>query len=651
MRNAIRLTAGLVVFVLALIVYILTIVPTVALVDSGELTDAAWSLGNAHPPGFPLFLLLTHLFTRLPFGSVAWRCNLASAVFSAAASGFVALAVGEMLLLPVTRKREARKKRARQAEPVAQPIIIVALIMIAAGLLFAFSKTLWAYATETEVYALNSAMMVAIAWLMLLWARTRSNAALYAAALLFGLALGVHHVTIGLTAPAIAVLLTRTAGFSIWRSRQALIGALLICAGLLIYLYIPIAAAHSPAMNWGDPTTARRVWAHMTAAAYRAYLTPSSESLAAQIGRYLHYIGRELGPPRLPFALLIAAVGIAALWRRQRTLFLYVILFLLADFAWVVFYPVKNDQDAYVIPSFLAIVFAFAYGAKTISEIARDPRWQIALATAMLIAPVVAFATAYPLRDRSRFWVARDYTTNALQVMRPKSLLITGDWEMYSPMRYVLDVERSRPDVAVIQTGFLFSDWYHEELERRYPELMRACRAESLAVLALLRRFDAQHSLWADANARSELNYRVDDLLVAIIAQQLKSGPLYLTVDTALAWDQRDADLIHRLTVDNDIVPGGIVAEVVPGHAFHDLKPAPMITRGLADGSVRYEPDDVVPTEILPKYRAAFLMRARYFVLLRRLPEALADYRQALALDPNNTTVQGEMAAVEARAR
>ncbi|HEY8133701.1 MAG TPA: DUF2723 domain-containing protein [Thermoanaerobaculia bacterium] len=646
------MTVGLVVFVLALIVYILTIAPTVALVDSGELTDAAWSLGNAHPPGFPLFLILTHPFTRLPIGSVAWRCNLASAVFSAAAAGFVALAAGEMLLLPVARKRERRKKRAsKQAEPFAPPSSVVVLIMIAAGLLFAFSKTLWAYATETEVYALNSAMMAAVAWLMLLWARTRSNAALYAAALLFGLALGVHHVTIGLTAPAIAVLLTRTAGFSIWRSRQALIGALLIFAGLLVYLYIPIAAAHAPVMNWGNPTTARRVWAHMTAAAYRAYLTPSSESLSAQIGRYLHYIGREVGPPRLPFALLIAAVGITALWRRHRTLFLYVILFLLADFAWVVFYPVKNDQDAYVIPSFLAVVFAFAYGAKTISEIGRDPRWQVALATAMLIAPLVAFATAYPLRDRSRFWVARDYTTNALQVMRAKPLLITGDWEMYSPMRYVLDVERSRPDVAVIHTGFLLSDWYHEELERRHPELMRACRAQSLAVLVLLRRFDARHSLWADANARSELNYRVDDLLVALIAQQMKSGPVYLTVDTALAWDQRDADFIHRLTVDNDIVPDGIVAEVVPGHAFRDLKPAPMIMRGLADGSVRYEPDDVVPTEILPKYRAAFLMRARYFVLTRRLPEALADYRQALALDPDNATVRGEMAAVEARAR
>jgi MFS family permease len=653
MSNAIRLTAGLVVFVLALVVYILTIAPTVALVDSGELTDAAWSLGNAHPPGFPLFLLLTHPFTRLPFGSVAWGCNLASAVFSAAASGFVALAVGEMLLLPVTGIRDGRKKKRgrKQAEPVPTPFVVIALIMIAAGLLFAFSKTLWAYATETEVYALNSAMMAAVAWLMLLWARTRSNAVLYAAALLFGLALGVHHVTIGLTAAAIAVLLTRTAGFSIWRSRRALVGALLICAGLLVYLYIPIAAAHAPAMNWGNPSTARRVWGHITAEAYRAYLSPSSESLSAQIDRYVRYLIHELGPSRLPLALLIAAVGFVTLWRRQRTLFLYVILLLLADFAWVVFYPVKNDQDAYVIPSFLALVFAFAYGAKRVSELGREQRWQVALAAAMLIAPIVALATAYPLRDRSRFWVARDYTTNALQAMRSKALLITGDWEMYSPMRYVLDVEKSRADVAVIETGFLFSDWYHEELERRYPEVMRGCRAESRAVLASLRRFDAQHSLWADANARSELNYRVDDLLMALIAQQLKRGPVYLTVDTALTWDQRDANFIHRLSTDSDIVPGGIVAEVLPGHAFRDLKPAPILTRGLLDGTVHYEADDVVPTEILPKYRAAFLMRARYFVLLRRLPEALADYRQALALDPDNRTVRGELAAVEARAR
>ncbi|HEX9500344.1 MAG TPA: DUF2723 domain-containing protein, partial [Thermoanaerobaculia bacterium] len=90
-----RAPIALIVFVIALATYLSTLAPTVALIDSGELTDAAWSLGNGHPPGFPLFVLLTHFFTLLPVHSVAWRANLASAFFSAAAAAFMALAAYE----------------------------------------------------------------------------------------------------------------------------------------------------------------------------------------------------------------------------------------------------------------------------------------------------------------------------------------------------------------------------------------------------------------------------------------------------------------------------------------------------------------------------------------------------------------------------
>ena len=90
-----RAASALIVFVVALAVYLFTMAPTVALIDSGELTDAAWSLGNAHPPGFPLFVLVTHFFTMLPIRSVAWRANVASAFFSAAAAAFATLAAFE----------------------------------------------------------------------------------------------------------------------------------------------------------------------------------------------------------------------------------------------------------------------------------------------------------------------------------------------------------------------------------------------------------------------------------------------------------------------------------------------------------------------------------------------------------------------------
>ena len=73
----------LLVFVSALGVYLLTLAPTVTLVDSGELILACHSLGIAHPPGFPLYVLIGHLFAQLPFDHVAYRLNLTSAFFAA----------------------------------------------------------------------------------------------------------------------------------------------------------------------------------------------------------------------------------------------------------------------------------------------------------------------------------------------------------------------------------------------------------------------------------------------------------------------------------------------------------------------------------------------------------------------------------------
>ena len=51
--------------------------------DAGELTAAAIELGGSHPPGQPLHALLAHSFTWLPFGTLAFRIALFSAVTEA----------------------------------------------------------------------------------------------------------------------------------------------------------------------------------------------------------------------------------------------------------------------------------------------------------------------------------------------------------------------------------------------------------------------------------------------------------------------------------------------------------------------------------------------------------------------------------------
>ena len=85
------LCVGLLVAGLVFLLYFRTLAPDVLYYERPDLIDAAvfqamvYALGITHPTGYPIYLLLTHLFTYLPFGDIAYRVNLASAVYGAAA--------------------------------------------------------------------------------------------------------------------------------------------------------------------------------------------------------------------------------------------------------------------------------------------------------------------------------------------------------------------------------------------------------------------------------------------------------------------------------------------------------------------------------------------------------------------------------------
>ena len=72
---------GSAIAIVSFVIYLLTLCPTVYLGDSGELSGAAFSLGVAHPSGYPLYALVGKVFCLIPFGSVGFRMNLMAALF------------------------------------------------------------------------------------------------------------------------------------------------------------------------------------------------------------------------------------------------------------------------------------------------------------------------------------------------------------------------------------------------------------------------------------------------------------------------------------------------------------------------------------------------------------------------------------------
>ena len=68
----------------ALALYLHSLAPTITMAngagDSGELASTAYTLGIAHPTGYPLYTLLGYVVSNLPVGEVAWRVNALSAL-------------------------------------------------------------------------------------------------------------------------------------------------------------------------------------------------------------------------------------------------------------------------------------------------------------------------------------------------------------------------------------------------------------------------------------------------------------------------------------------------------------------------------------------------------------------------------------------
>ncbi|HEX5734240.1 MAG TPA: DUF2723 domain-containing protein [Blastocatellia bacterium] len=672
-----RIAVAIIVFVAALATYYFTLAPTVTFVDSGELIAVAHTLGVAHPPGTPLYVLLAHLAQLVPVGNVAARVNFASALFAAFAAALVALLVGELLRsaavanqgekkkrpkqtaaerkVQAARKAEADERRSRHSEAA------VLAAMLAAGLLFAFSRTLWAYATIAEVYTLNVLLTLSIIFLMFWWRRifieTGRNRLLYAAAFLFGLAMGVHHVTIVLMLPALAFLVYRTAGAGFFKSKGFLYSALFAFAGLAIYAYLPVAASRSPVMNWGDPQTFERFWWHVTGRQYQTFFSISLKTMAGQFEEFIRFAANQFGPWWSIVGLAFAALGFAQMIKRNQPAFFFFALIIVADLALALNYDIAEDKDAYYLPIFISMAVACGFGVEWLIRTILQTKMPLALAravaaAAVLLSVAITFAGNLPHNDRSRYHLARDYVENVFSTVKPGGMLLTLDWQIYSPLLYVSEVEQQHRDVMAIDVNQMRRSWYFDYLNRTYPSLMEGNRDKVDAFLEDLRSWEKDPKAYErSAQLASRIDTRFRDLILSMVSNHLRTAPVYVTHDVLAIYAylaeikrsnremrpaayHQDGNWIVPLGEAYQLVPQGLVFELKTDRVFHDPARPALLTRGLADGSLKFEEDDVVRQKVLPAYLGMFVNRGRYLAAHGRREQAIESFNDALALDP-----------------
>jgi len=447
---------ALVVAVAAGTLYFLTAARDLVVGDSPDLITAAVILGVPHPPGYPLFTMLGHLFSLLPIGSLAFRVNLLSVTCDA-------LTVGIVFLTAV------RLSGSRLAATVA-------------ALILALNPLFWSWSLVAEVFSLNNFLASLVIYFLVVWhERPERMWALLLASFTTGLGFSNHH-TIALLGPAIF--------FSVWRCRATLwkrpltipLALAVFLFGLLPYAYIPWAAARHPAWNWGNVASFSDLLKLVSRQQYgglrligAAY---SGGSVWLRIATLCFSFGAVTGS--------LALLGLIRAYRSCRWYFWFSLLAF--GFTGLLFAIISDlnlesaTSAAWVLQRFfllpeVAVAPLVGFGVLLVADVIASStpiahgKRLIPVAGALGVVILVMLFTKYQQIDLSHNHIARNYGEDVLASLEPNSLLfVQGDPYLF-PLAYLTSVEKVRPDVRLIATRLLAGRWYIEQLRAQYPDL------------------------------------------------------------------------------------------------------------------------------------------------------------------------------------
>jgi len=188
-------------FAIALIVYSLTVEPTLSFWDCGEYIATSANLEVGHPPGAPLFQMLGAFFAMFAFSQdkIALMVNYLSVFSSAFTVLFMYWSLTIILKKVVGTAKEVSNN---------QKVMILGSAFIAT-ITFTFTDSFWYNAVEAEVYAMATFLIALLFWLGLRWEQEletpRGNKWLLIISLVIGLSFGVHFMAL-LAFPAIGFL-------------------------------------------------------------------------------------------------------------------------------------------------------------------------------------------------------------------------------------------------------------------------------------------------------------------------------------------------------------------------------------------------------------------------------------------------------------
>ncbi len=418
-------------FVAGLLLYSATLQTDVQAADSGEFQVVAWTFGIAHPPGYPLFTLISGLFAHLPLGSPYAQMAFMSALVSAIT----------LVLVAASTAKIAQTQHFSTLLP---------------ALALATSTTFWAQATTVNIRSLTTFFMALMLWAML--QNTRWGLILFFAA--FGLGVG-HHLSLLFPGAvfAVYVLVNWVRSGAIRRAHAIGQAIIIAAASQLVWLYLPIRDAANARFAPGNLNTFANVLYHIRGGGFEGdmlyFVFKEPQLLWDRLALLPQLLTFQFGPV-LPWLMALAALNllIRRTWLACTLLLAFALhLFITLTYrapqtveyalpAWLIAcvaigeiknlkFKMENGKlDQFLIPNFKFFILNFKFAILLVF---------VGLNFSQRLPSFVALANDHSVRDAAQ---------RTLENAAPNSHIF-AQWHQATPMWAMQSIDGLRPDVTV----------------------------------------------------------------------------------------------------------------------------------------------------------------------------------------------------------
>lgn len=471
---------------IVLIFYIITLAPGLIAPDSGELATVQYTLGIAHPTGYPLFTILGFLFSLIPVPiKPIIKLNFLTAIWSVLAVYVLTITIKKILddckfwLSDSYQQDEDVLKRLELSESIKITSAVFG------GLLLGFSRTFWLQSLSVEVYSLHIFLFSLTFYFLLKSIKedhdgiktSLAKSSWFLTFIFLGLGFSNHLSTLYIV-PAVLYGYFLRLNFS-----QEKIKRFFIYSGsgflitLILYLYLPIRAAMQPLISWGNPVDLISFINHITGRLYHQFLFPSFSDYMAKVGFFLNSLmisfdRSQLIGSEFSFGIFISLLGMVILFFLLRKLFNLLLLIFIPTVLISSFYNIP-DIDTYFLPAYFVLAISASIGIFYLFSIRLNKIKKI------IVISFIALLTLFfeidfnysrvDLRDND---LLDQFTIELLNTVEPNSIVISARSNFYFPSLYYQFVENVRNDVAVVEHNLLQNKWYYYQLNRIHPEII-----------------------------------------------------------------------------------------------------------------------------------------------------------------------------------